>query len=165
MGGVDKDNATGRVLEALSASELICELAVTVVMGSSAPWLAQVREQAATLAGTVEVAVDVADMADRMVKSDFAIGAAGSTSWERCCMGLPSALVVIAHNQEEACLALVASGAAFDLGSTGNIVSKLPVLLGKIREEPSILANMSRCAARISDGMGVSRVGEALLGP
>jgi len=37
-----------------------------------------------------------------MADSDLAIGAAGSTSWERCCLGLPTLLIVLAENQRDA---------------------------------------------------------------
>ena len=34
-----------------------------------------------------------------ILKSDLAIGACGSTTWERCCLGLPSLVITIANNQ------------------------------------------------------------------
>ena len=45
------------------------------------------------------VAVDVTQMASLMLQSDLAIGAAGGTSRERCCLGLPSLHLVLADNQ------------------------------------------------------------------
>src|SRR5690606_15243077 len=87
MGGVDKDNATGRVLQALTASELPASCRITVVMGATAPWLAEVRQLAEQLPWSTSVRVGVSDMAQLMADSDLAIGAAGATSWERCCLG------------------------------------------------------------------------------
>ena len=49
-------------------------------------------------------------MAALMADCDFAIGAAGSTTWERCCLGLPSALIAIAENQEFALSILANAG-------------------------------------------------------
>ncbi|MGB5855922.1 MAG: UDP-2,4-diacetamido-2,4,6-trideoxy-beta-L-altropyranose hydrolase, partial [Oceanisphaera sp.] len=46
MGGVDKDNATGQVLEALRTCELPEQCRITVVMGATAPWLANIRQLA-----------------------------------------------------------------------------------------------------------------------
>jgi spore coat polysaccharide biosynthesis predicted glycosyltransferase SpsG len=163
MGGIDKDNATGLVLEALGACGLPAHVAVTVVMGSRAPGLAQVRTQATRLPFPVEIAVDVNDMAERMAASDFAIGAAGSTSWERCCMGLPSALVVLADNQAKVCRELVAAGAAFELGAPGDIARTLPPILATITHEPATLQKMSAAAAATCDGRGAQRVADALL--
>ncbi|NGX17174.1 UDP-2,4-diacetamido-2,4,6-trideoxy-beta-L-altropyranose hydrolase [Wenzhouxiangella sp. XN24] len=163
MGGVDRDNATGRVLEVLGAATLRGEVEVTVVMGGAAPWIGQVRAQAEVLPFPVEVAVDVGDMAVRMAASDFSIGAAGSTSWERCCMGLPSALVVLADNQVKLCRELVGAGAAFALGGPEEVAATLPPVLGTIWTEPQRLADMSAAAAAICDGLGTRRVADRLL--
>jgi spore coat polysaccharide biosynthesis predicted glycosyltransferase SpsG len=59
-----------------------------------------------------EVLVGVNNMAQLMADSDLAIGAAGSTSWERCCLGLPTIQVVLAENQKLIAQALVNAGAA-----------------------------------------------------
>lgn len=39
-------------------------------------------------------------MAELMANVDLAIGAAGSSVWERCCLGLPSIIIPIADNQK-----------------------------------------------------------------
>jgi UDP-2,4-diacetamido-2,4,6-trideoxy-beta-L-altropyranose hydrolase len=112
MGGVDKDNVTGKVLDALTACALPPDLRITVVMGPHAPWLAEVRARAAQMPWATEVLVGVNNMAQLMADSDLAIGAAGSTSWERCCLGLPTIQVVLAENQKLIAHALVNAGAA-----------------------------------------------------
>lgn len=99
LGGVDKDNVTGQVLTALKNAELPRDIEITVVMGATAPHLAEVQAKAAQLPRQTEVVVNVSDMAQRMADADLAIGAAGSTSWERCCLGLPTLMLVLADNQ------------------------------------------------------------------
>ena len=42
-------------------------------------------------------------MAELMNKADLAIGAAGTTTWERCFMELPSIVISIADNQHTGC--------------------------------------------------------------
>lgn len=100
LGGVDKDNITAQILKGLQKSSLpeCCE--ITVVMGSTAPWIESVKAEAKTLPWETEVKSGVSNMAELMANSDLAIGAAGSTIWERFCLGLPSILIVIAENQE-----------------------------------------------------------------
>ena len=39
------------------------------------------------------------NMPDLMLEADLAIGAGGSTSLERCCLGLPTLIYVLAENQ------------------------------------------------------------------
>jgi UDP-2,4-diacetamido-2,4,6-trideoxy-beta-L-altropyranose hydrolase len=126
MGGVDKDNATGMVLAALREEDLPINCKIIIVMGSHAPWLESVRNQASALPWHSEVMVNVSDMARLMAESDLAIGAAGSTSWERCCLGLPSILVVLAKNQWPLAQALHSSGGAVLLGEINSIISDLP---------------------------------------
>nr|WP_267956285.1 UDP-2,4-diacetamido-2,4,6-trideoxy-beta-L-altropyranose hydrolase [Halomonas sp. MCCC 1A17488] len=100
LGGVDKDNATGAVLEALKSCGLPESCHITVVMGASAPWLDNVRAKADELPWHCDVVVNVTDMAERMTQADLAIGAAGSTSWERCCLGVPTLMLELAENQK-----------------------------------------------------------------
>lgn len=159
MGGVDQPNATGQVLEALKTCPLPADCKITVVMGGKAPWLEQVREIAATMPWPTELRVDISDMAQIMADSDLAIGAAGSTSWERCSLGLPALMVVLAENQWTGARALLAAGAASLIGKANTIreqsaLSLVPLLRGEA------LAKMSRFASNITDGLGCARVTE-----
>ncbi len=99
MGGVDIDNVTENILDELKMCNLPNDIDITVVMGGSAPHLESVKSKAITLPCKTEVKVDVDNMAEVMANSDIAIGAAGATTWERCCLGLPTIQFVIAKNQ------------------------------------------------------------------
>ena len=113
MGGVDQANATGKVLEALQDCPLLpADLRITVVMGPHAPWLERVQLLARQMPQPTEVKVNVNNMAQLMADSDFAIGAAGSTIWELCCLGLPALLVVIAKNQAKSAAYIAEADAA-----------------------------------------------------
>lgn len=154
MGGVDKDNATGQVLATLQSCSLPANLRVTVVMGPHAPWLAQVQAQAAQMNWPTEVLVGVNNMAQLMAESDLAIGAAGSTSWERCCLGLPTIQVVLAQNQEAIALALGRFGAALMLPSKA-IEQTLPDLISTITSAEK-LYTVSLAASGVTEGKGAS---------
>ena len=161
MGGVDQPNATGQVLEALKTCPLPADCKITVVMGSKAPWLGQVREIAATMPWPTEVRHDISDMAQVMADSDLAIGAAGSTSWERCSLGLPALIVVLAENQWAGARALLTAGAALLVGEASAIRQQLmPALAPLLSDE--LLVNMSRCASNITNGQGSTRVVERM---
>lgn len=157
MGGVDKDNATGRVLDALRQCPLPLDCQVTVVMGPHAPWLDHVREQAAELPWPAEVMTNVSDMAQLMVASDFAIGAAGSTSWERCCLGLPSILLVLADNQRGIARALERAGAAH-MTDIDSIHRDLERFFREVGASETILKAASLAAGTITDGHGADLV-------
>ncbi|MCO6055372.1 UDP-2,4-diacetamido-2,4,6-trideoxy-beta-L-altropyranose hydrolase [Pseudomonas sp. MOB-449] len=155
MGGVDKDNATGQVLQALASSEMPANCHITVVMGATAPWLTEVRQQAAQLPWPTTVRVGVNDMAQLMADSDLAIGAAGATSWERCCLGLPTIMLVLADNQRAIAQALFSAGAALLADST---TLKEWRLITRQQMEPRALSAMRASAAMVTDGLGISRV-------
>lgn len=157
MGGVDEGNATGQVLDAVKTCELPDDLRITVVMGPHAPWLEQVQSKAATMPCPTRVLTGVNNMAQLMAESDLAIGAAGSTSWERCSLGLPSIQLVLADNQKEAAKALSDSNAAILLNeSTG-----MRVLMQKLSIEK--LQQMTCSASSICSGQGAIRVANQLM--
>lgn len=100
LGGMDNDNVTRDVLDALAECKLTEDCEITVVMGSHAPHLASVQRKALSSNLNIRVLSGASNMAELMVNADLAIGAAGSTSWERCCLGLPTVMVVLAENQQ-----------------------------------------------------------------
>ncbi|MBC9251082.1 UDP-2,4-diacetamido-2,4,6-trideoxy-beta-L-altropyranose hydrolase [Pseudomonas alcaligenes] len=154
MGGVDQPNATGQVLAALKQVRLPADCLISVVMGLQAPWLEQVRAVALQMPWPTEVLVNVDDMAQRMAEADLAIGAAGSTSWERCCLGLPTFMLVLAQNQQEAALALERAGAVSKLSLEDDLGSVLPRLFAALGERLEGLASLTQQAAAITDGGG-----------
>jgi UDP-2,4-diacetamido-2,4,6-trideoxy-beta-L-altropyranose hydrolase len=155
MGGVDKDNSTGRVLDALNTCTLPPDLRISVVMGPYAPWLQHVQTQATQMHCPIQVLVGVSDMARLMADSDLAIGAAGGTSWERCCLGLPTIQLVLAENQNEAAAALTASGAVVSVSCVSDLLFKLPELMQQIQSR-ELLAKLSEHASKIGEGRGTS---------
>ncbi len=157
MGGVDLPNATGKVLTALSVSPLAPELDVLVVMGGGAPWLSHVQAQVRGLSLKAEIKVGIGDMAAQMFAADLSIGAAGATAWERCCLGLPTILVVLADNQQSGAAALERAGAAHVIRAPDEISLRLPDFLARLAIPDSLL-QMQVASARITDGQGVSRV-------
>lgn len=158
MGGVDKDNATGQVLQALRSCPLPADCRITVVMGATAPWLENVQKQAHDMPWPTRVRVGVSDMAQLMADSDLAIGAAGATSWERCCLGVPTILLVLADNQRKVAQGLEQFGAAKLINLGQSAVTQLRELLLPLIEDPAQLLNMSDCAASVVDGSGVDAV-------
>lgn len=153
MGMTDPADATARVLRGIAASGL--PLAIDVVLGAAAPHLDAVRALIVDLGLDATLHVDVADMASLVSAADIAIGASGQTSFERCCLGLPSLLVVTADNQTQFADALVAAGAVERLTSLeeADIASAVSTFV----RDPARLHSMSRRAAALCDGAGAAR--------
>lgn len=161
MGGVDQANATGAVLQALKACPLPADCRITVVLGSHAPWRAEVERLAAEMPWPTEVAVAVDDMARRMAESDLVVGAAGGTAWERCTLGIPALLVALAPNQAPGAHALSDAGAARLLGDVHDVATNLKQAIAAMKQSDA-LADMSAAAAGVCDGHGAGRVIEAM---
>jgi UDP-2,4-diacetamido-2,4,6-trideoxy-beta-L-altropyranose hydrolase len=161
LGGVDIDNATTHILQALCHSPLPAHCQITVIMGPHAPWLDRVREQASQMPWPTEVLVNVTDMAQWMTHSDLAIGAAGSTNWERCCLGLPCLLLVLAPNQESSARAL-AHAQAVQVVDHATLAISLPAHIQALKSSDT-LAALSSAAQVITDGQGASRLAEWML--
>lgn len=163
MGAVDADNWTVRVLDALDVAGLPAGSRVEVVLGSTAPWLAEVREHASSMQTPCSVVVNCSDMAVRMASADFSVGAAGSTAWERCCLGVPSVMVLLAENQRVVAESLGAVGAALVVDG---LTSTSPDLLTPIRAIASdfeMRRRMSAVAQTVTTGVGAARVCERIL--
>jgi UDP-2,4-diacetamido-2,4,6-trideoxy-beta-L-altropyranose hydrolase len=162
MGGVDKHNATGRVLQALKSTELPANCRITVVMGTTAPWLAEVRQQAEQMPWSTTVKVGINNMAQLMANSDLAIGAAGATTWERCCLGLPTVLVVLAENQKMAAEILDKAQAVVTLNLGKHLIAELALLIDVLRHDKSRMKNITEHAKNITDGTGCQFVASML---
>lgn len=162
MGGVDKDNVTACVLRALNACALPSGLHITVVMGPHAPWRQQVQAQAGQMRCPTQVLVGVSDMARLMTDSDLAIGAAGGTAWERCCLGLPSIVMVLAVNQEAAAEALRKSDAAVAVKSISEIQNWFQIEL-ESDHLCRLLQDLSKAAEKVTDGLGTTSVTNHLM--
>lgn len=156
LGGTDPFNITGEILSLLHLTQLPPHCIITVVMGGKAPYINDIKKQAKELPWVTEVRVDEKNMADLMMSTDLAIGAAGSTSWERCCLGLPALIVILAENQEEIAAALARRGAVLNIGNPFSNTFKHDLIctLNRIVDNPTMLQSMSQFSSSVVDGHG-----------
>jgi len=104
----------------------------------------------------VSVKIGVANMAELMASSDLAIGAAGSTTWERFSLGLPSVLLSIAENQDSALSSLSDSGFIYKL-SVDSIVQDLFEFFDR-KDLRNSLRTLSHKGRELCDALGVKKV-------
>lgn len=156
FGGVDADNYTGRAIEALSEIA-ISGLHVDVVIGAPHPFREQIKAACVQHGFICHLQTD--KMAELMAAADLAIGAGGSASWERCCLGLPALLVALADNQINIAKALDLFGACIYIGTlktaSAPIMRSTIVSLLKTQDQIKVL---SKKAFSLADGLGVNRV-------
>ncbi|MCG9752994.1 UDP-2,4-diacetamido-2,4,6-trideoxy-beta-L-altropyranose hydrolase [Vibrio brasiliensis] len=103
MGGIDQNNVTYKVAKAMAALE---QVELTILMSRRSPHFDCIADWSKHQPNVVHLDF-VHDMASLMIDHDISIGAAGSTSWERACLGMPSIIVPLADNQKEICRQLV----------------------------------------------------------
>lgn len=161
LGGTDQSNLTGKVLDQLADVLNSQEIECDVVLGNQSPHLESIRSKSIDLPFRTRVLVNVSDMEQLMLQADLSIGGAGGTSWERCCMALPTLVLILADNQLPGAKALAAQGAAEIIGTRGSDQEGLRYQLNRLKR-PEILKSMSDAAAGVTDGKGVFRVAQHL---
>ncbi len=165
FGGVDRDNHAALALQALSHPKLR-HLMLDLVLGVGSPHFDELQAHAEQRPYT-SLHVGLSSLAGLMARADLALGAAGTTSWERVCLGLPSLVMPVAENQIQGARALQAAGVARCLEhvSAPALVPALQASLIELLETPDALQQMSEACLQLGDGRGLARVCAALLGP
>lgn len=157
LGASDTDGLTRWTLDAINQSKL--DVSVDVVIGSADPRTLGLVDQAEQMSQPVVFHGFDANVAALMLTADLAIGAAGSSAWERCCMGLPSLMVVLADNQNDIGAGLQSTGAAKLVSvSDFSCPDRFSESLVELASNASLLESMSAAAARICDGEGAGRI-------
>ena len=160
FGGVDAGNCTARTIEAL-ANIGGHDLHVDVVIGVQHPCREQIEAECAQYGFRCHV--QTSQMAELMAAADLAIGAAGSTSWERCCLGLPVLLVAIADNQINIAEGLDFLGACIYVGTAKTVIAPIMqnAILNLLTAQDQ-LKTLSERSYSLVDGLGVDRVCQAM---
>ncbi len=161
LGLTDVRGITGRVLQLLRPE--LGGLTIDVAVGSGAPSLPWLRHLAAS-DPTIAVHVDAPDMARLMSETDIAVGAGGSSVWERACLGLPALNLVLAENQQPLALALEAQGACLAIDARqGGLGQDLAAAFVRLRDDADLRARLSETSAKLCDGLGAGRAAGAIL--
>jgi UDP-2,4-diacetamido-2,4,6-trideoxy-beta-L-altropyranose hydrolase len=155
FGGIDADNLTARAMEAVGD---IGGIQVDVVIGAQHADRARIVSQCKSRGFACHVQTE--RMAELMAGADLAIASGGSSTWERCAVGLPALTYAVAENQkrlvEDAALEglIYAPGAA----DAAAIARHLRALL----DNAALLQGMSRKDLQAVDGRGTKRVLRAM---
>lgn len=157
MGGVDPGDQSARALEAIALAGF--EGPVEIVTTSANPNLARLKEAAARRANT-QVSLDLPNLAAFFARHDLQIGAGGGASWERCCIGAPTLLCVIAPNQSAVAPRLAEEGVAA-LAATPS-ANGIAQALGPLITDPERRRALSQASKALVDGLGAQRAALAM---
>ena len=157
FGGVDATNETAKTLKAIQTIN-DRTFAIDVVIGSSN----EHREEIASLVNRMHhttLHVQTKNMPTLMAQADFSLGAGGTTTWERLCLGLPTIAICVADNQKESLEALSQEGLIEYLGPADKVSElKITTAIKGFLADPHRLRTLSERNASLVDGQGLSRV-------
>ena len=122
----------------------------------------------ADLTALADPRLDIIDPTDELPKlladADLVISASGTSTWELLCLSLPAALVWVVDNQILGYDRTVARGLAAGLGHLPDLPSPAAVTtLRGLLTRPEARASLATRGWAAVDGLGVSRVADALL--
>jgi UDP-2,4-diacetamido-2,4,6-trideoxy-beta-L-altropyranose hydrolase len=160
FGGIDATNETARVLKSLANWPA---LALDVVIGPGHPNRREIQELTSERPGTT-LHVGTNRMAALMSEADAFVGAGGSTTWERFCLGLPSLVIAVADNQVPTAQHLSKLGAIDYIGGHSDLTPDgLRAALSRFLADDAGRTRMTELGMTLVDGLGAQRVANTML--
>jgi len=161
MGLTDVGGITARVAELVRLRAQ--DAGLDIVLGAAAPSLPGLSK-VARRDGRLMLHVDTPHMARLTAEADIGVGAPGSSTWERCVLGLPSVLVVLAENQRPAARAMAERGAALVVDiADPDFGTGFDRALWRLLRDAELRRDLARKSAEICDGLGAGRTAETFL--
>ena len=170
MGGGDPHDVTGSLVRAVHSWSADTTLRIHALVGAAYPHMDRLSETAVECDRLV-VHRNASDVAHLLSSIDVSIGATGTSTWERCCLGLPTLSIVTAANQQDLARAateagIVAHGGSLDVsqGNAGIRIGMLGVddwvslIFKPFFLDTDLQARLSRAATDVVDGFGIIRI-------
>lgn len=153
MGGIDKNNITLEVLQALLLLKSD-KPQVTVLLSRKSPSYEDVKRFCMQHSDWTNH-IDFSDsMAEILLEHTIAIGAPGTTAWERACLGVPSLIIPLADNQRTIATNLVKTDSAI-------LVEPEQIKIHLTSSYKTLVLNWLKYhhnSLKLCDGLGVKRV-------
>jgi UDP-2,4-diacetamido-2,4,6-trideoxy-beta-L-altropyranose hydrolase len=161
LGLTDVGGVTARTAEALL--KVMGEIRLDVVIGGGAPSL-KALSAAAQRDRRLRLWVDSAEMASLMADADIAVGAGGSSVWERATVGLPAATLILAENQRGMVEQMAAAGLTLAIDQTrADFEARLREVWGVLVADRELRWRLAERSADLCDGHGAERVADAVM--
>jgi UDP-2,4-diacetamido-2,4,6-trideoxy-beta-L-altropyranose hydrolase len=157
LGGTDITNETEKVIYALNKLEHP-DVVTDVIVGATNPHKESIRSICNSMPN-MNYYCQIEHIEFLMIKSDLAIGAGGTNTWERCCLGLPAVVVIIAKNQEQVVNKMAKEGLLISCGSAGqDYGALLTQQINRLLSNQKVIEEMSLRGMNLIDGKGCQRV-------
>lgn len=162
LGGGDPDNVTLKVIQALQRVE-VEGLEAVVVIGPISSDYQELQTAVQHSPPPIRLEQNATNMPALMAWADAAVSAGGSTSWELAFMGLPSAILVLADNQDTAVQVLAKREVVVSLGHADSAEAEdIAQTLTRVLRNRGMRHQLSQKGRRVVDGSGAFRVIEVL---
>jgi len=162
FGGSDLQNESLRVLQAMR-NLTYPEVCVDLIIGMQNPHRYELKTFAASLKW-ITIHYQVSNMAELIAAADLYVGAAGTTTWERCCLGLPSLVITVAANQIPSTMDLHQLGVLTYLGASGMVTfNQLSMAIENCVVSPEKMKAQSDSGFALVDGLGTSRCAQVII--
>ncbi len=160
FGSSDPSNETMKVLDAINQLDNK-QIKMDFVLGISGN-TSKSMKKLCSKTSNITCHYQSTNIAQLMKKADLSIGAGGSTTWERCCLGLPAIVSISSDNQKKLTEAVAKNGCSINLGLVNKLSSKdYQKAINNI--DSLSLTRMSQKCIQLVDGNGVYRVVDVLL--
>jgi UDP-2,4-diacetamido-2,4,6-trideoxy-beta-L-altropyranose hydrolase len=161
FGGSDPTNETAKAVKALQILNRK-DIKSDIIVGIANPHREEI-EQLCAQTPNLHFHCQVSNMADFMTQADLALGAGGSTTWERCCLGLPTLAVIIAENQAEMTETAARHGLQWNLGWNAQVSpGSIAEAIENCARLPGKVELYSRNGYETVDGLGAKRIAGVL---
>lgn len=159
FGAADNSGLTLRTLKALKLV-IRDDISVDVVINPTHPDYQEVKTFASR---NINIHETVPSLSLMMVSADLAIGACGATSWERCCLGLPSIVITLADNQIPIASELEKLGVIKWIGNHNTVtISDIALSIQAAFDKPDLFREWSSQCRQLLDGKGTHRTADVL---
>lgn len=147
-GGSDPTGETEKAIRALLMLDR-SDIEADVIVGAGNARRGEIEELCAAH-DFLHYHCQVDNMAEFMARADLCLGAGGTTTWERCFLGLPAIVTAVAENQFRICRDCAERGLIRYLGAWTDVAAE--DVLQALRElsVPSALAAL-RCSCRLEE--------------
>lgn len=159
FGGSDLTNETSKALSAIRHLSNSNTIVVDVVIGKANLHYHEIQSMCTN---NIKLHVQTKFIAQLMAKADLAIGAGGISNWERCCLGLPSLVSIVADNQYETVTCLEKHKVVVNMGRA-EVLTDLDYLRGLNNLTTETLEQLSKNAYNLVDGCGCERAVQKMI--
>lgn len=160
FGGIGNYSLLSKVIEAIN---IFKKQSFYIVTGGLDPHLLLELEKSISYS-KVKIVETAVNMADIMSQSQYAIGACGSTVWERFCLGLNSGLIEMAENQTPLLNYLTKMNLIDNLGNVNSLTTDdILKLLQNLDLTDAKYSHRKTAIMSLIDGKGTQRVVEMIL--